>query len=233
MCQQNDIPADLPPDPPLPPRLVVGLGNPGVGYHGNRHNIGFMVLDELAARLGRTFNGAEKVYQVAAPGPKSGEEPGDGSCDGSCDGPGDLVLLKPLTFMNLSGEAVMAWLEKAGQTPCPERILVVCDDLALPLGTIRLRAKGSSGGQNGLASILEHLETEGIARLRLGVDGTEGELRPEDWPDYVLSDFAPEEQALARALVKAGAEAVLGWAADGVERTASRRNGPVRLLEEE
>lgn len=224
MCEQKPASEDLvtgsgpqgtpvEPAPDLPPRLVVGLGNPGDRYAGNRHNIGFMVLDLLAGRLGRGFVERGAGYLSTA-------------TTGRDD---DLVLLKPLTYMNLSGEAVAAWLAEHGHRGHPERILVVCDDLALPLGTVRLRGKGSSGGQNGLASIIEHLQSEGFARLRLGVDGTEGSLQPEDWPDYVLADFEPGERDLAHALVQAGAEAVLGWAEDGVERTASRCNGPLDL----
>ena len=206
-------PEETPQREPLPPCLVVGLGNPGARYRQHRHNIGFMVLDHLADRLNLEFLEQERAYTAAA-GNVADEA---------------LVLLKPLTYMNLSGEAVAAWLEKHGHAAHPERILVVCDDLALPLGTVRLRGKGSSGGQNGLASVIDHLQTEGFPRLRLGIDASEGSLEPEAWPEYVLADFPAEEQAVAEALVRAGAAAVLSWVENGLERTASRCNGPVSL----
>jgi PTH1 family peptidyl-tRNA hydrolase len=195
------------------PHLVVGLGNPGPRYLGNRHNLGFRVVEGVAAELGAGFQAESPRYLAAD----------------ATGGPRPCVLIKPLTYMNLSGEAVTAWRD--AQNPDllldPSRLLVVGDDLALPLGSLRLRGKGSSGGQNGLASIIESLGTEAFARLRLGIDGTEGALMPEQWADYVLEDFAPEEQETAALLVERGVQAVLGWLEMGAERAASRFNGRV------
>jgi PTH1 family peptidyl-tRNA hydrolase len=213
MCEQQDnlLPEDQ--DGAPQPLLVVGLGNPGSRYEGNRHNIGFMVLDRLAQQLGREFTVDHQHYRAT-------EIPELDS---------EAVLMKPLTYMNLSGEAVAAWLQTVERDFDPRRMLVVCDDLALPLGTVRLRGKGSSGGQNGLGSIIEVLQTESFPRLRLGVDGTDGELEPENWPDYVLSDFSAEEVPLAQALVEAGAGTVRCWLEHGLERAASTCNGRISL----
>jgi PTH1 family peptidyl-tRNA hydrolase len=223
------------------PRLIVGLGNPGPRYAGNRHNIGFMVVEELARRRGLVFGPAEPSYRAA----------GD-------DG---LVLLQPLTYMNRSGGAVRAWSRDAGwpvtgapvepagtseagpgaetpasscvpePAPSPEaadqppavRPLVVCDDLALPLGAVRLRARGSSGGQNGLASILEELGGEEVPRLRLGV-APEGGVDPADWADYVLEDFGPGERDAVTELVAYACDTLDRWLEDGLEAAASRGN---------
>jgi PTH1 family peptidyl-tRNA hydrolase len=192
------------------PRLIIGLGNPGAKYRENRHNLGFKVAEALAAELGLAFAGGQDRYLATSPDT-------------------DPVLLKPLTYMNLSGQAVAGWLaaNNPGQDADPSRILVVCDDLALPLGTMRLRGKGSSGGQNGLASVIEELGSESFPRLRLGIDGTEGQLQPEQWPDYVLADFEAREKETADLLVERAVQAVRCWLESGVERAASRYNGSV------
>ncbi len=193
------------------PRLVVGLGNPGPRYSGNRHNVGFRVVEKVAGLLKMDLVPEDPRYQAT---PWTGD-------------PSVCVLLKPLTYMNLSGEAVAAWLQRHELEPVLRRILVVCDDLALPLGTLRLRGKGSSGGQNGLASVIQHLAGEDFPRLRLGIDGTEGELQPDQWSDYVLSDFPPGETGPAADMVDRAAQAVLCWLEEGPERAASRFNGPL------
>ncbi len=192
------------------PRLVVGLGNPGPRYAPTRHNLGFRVVQKLAEHLKLKFSEQDRTF-LATP---------------MATGPDPWVLMQPQTYMNLSGEAVSAWLDRHGVEPDLSRILVVCDDLALPLGHLRLRGQGSSGGQNGLLSIIEHLESTGFARLRLGIDGTEGTLLPEDWADYVLEPFPEGERDSAESLVTRAVEAVLGWGQDGPSITASRCNGP-------
>ncbi|RKZ15179.1 aminoacyl-tRNA hydrolase [bacterium] len=197
-------------------RLIVGLGNPGRGYADHRHNVGFMVLDELAHRRRMSFAVADPAWAEAT------------------DDRAGLVLLKPLTFMNLSGEAVAAWREgrlppDAGTAlvvlPLP---LVVCDDLALPLGSVRLRAGGSSGGQNGLASIIDHLGDGDFPRLRLGIAPLEHEVDPADWPDFVLSPFTAAEGDEARDMVIHAADALEFWLAEGLDATVSRFNRRVR-----
>jgi PTH1 family peptidyl-tRNA hydrolase len=191
------------------PRLIIGLGNPGERYQANRHNLGFQVVEAVAGRMGLSFVQEDARY-LATP---AGYEPD------SC------VMLKPLTYMNLSGEAVTAWLDRHDLEPVPGRVLVICDDLALPLGTLRLRGKGSSGGQNGLASIIEHLDSDRICRLRLGIDGTEGQIEPEQWPDYVLADFTAGEKEAAGEMVDRAVLAVICWLEEGLEKAASRFNG--------
>jgi PTH1 family peptidyl-tRNA hydrolase len=163
-------------------RLVAGLGNPGREYQRTRHNVGFMVLDRLAAdaQLPWEFSSKWNAGWTKA----------------------DAILVKPATFMNRSGEAVAAI---AGfYKIAPEEILVVLDDFALPLGRLRLRQQGSSGGHNGLESVLEHLGTESIARLRVGIGGAP----VEGATDYVLGRFFEEEQTLLDATIRRAAEAV-------------------------
>jgi PTH1 family peptidyl-tRNA hydrolase len=195
--------------------FIVGLGNPGAGYREHRHNVGFMVVEELARRRGLRFAEPDRRWAEAA-------DPLDG-----------LVLLKPLTYMNLSGEAVAAWGARRhpdGSAPVP---LVVCDDLALPLGSLRLRARGSSGGQNGLASIIAVSATEDIPRLRLGVAPLAAAVDPADWADFVLQPFAAGERTAAAAMVRAAADALETWLAEGLEAAVARHNRRVRRPEPE
>lgn len=193
--------------------LVVGLGNPGNRYQNNRHNLGFWVVEALARRWKLTFHRDHEKYEAATK---------------DVDSSGGLVLLKPLTYMNLSGEALAAWAEVNDLDLDPAQILVICDDLALPLGNLRLRAKGSSGGQNGLGSVIEHLDSEDFARLRLGIDGTDEELDPAHWPDYVLADFPEDEMAEAKSMVDRAVQAVECWLEEGPQVAASRHNGPAK-----
>ena len=153
-------------------KLVVGLGNPGRRYEGTRHNVGYAVLAELARRHG-----------TSAPKGKFHGEVVEAELGGQ-----KVVLLSPTTFMNLSGISVQ---EAVGfyKLPC-EDLLVFCDDLNLPVGKLRFRAKGSSGGQKGLDDIIGRLGTEEFARLRVGI-GTAPENW--DWADYVLSKFTADE----------------------------------------
>ncbi|PID78875.1 aminoacyl-tRNA hydrolase [bacterium DOLZORAL124_64_63] len=217
-------------------KLIVGLGNPGRRYQDNRHNIGFLVVDELLRRRGLNLGEDRREYLATA----------------EAFGPRQPVLLKPLTYMNLSGEAVAAWAERAGEHvsgavwpppvaeppagdplqpvsdpdpgPEPFRPLVICDDLALPLGAVRLRGKGSSGGQNGVQSVIEHIGGEIFPRLRLGIAPPGETVPPALWPDYVLADFAPEEHAIVAEVVGHAADAVEFWLEQGTEATGSRFN---------
>lgn len=151
-------------------RLLVGLGNPGREYVETRHNVGFMIADRLAAKGGADFR-VEKSWQAIIARV------------------GDLHLCKPLTYMNLSGIAVRVVSDF--YKIAPAQILVVLDDMALPLGRLRLRAEGSAGGHNGLASILEHLGTLAVPRLRIGI----GPAQPGAATDHVLGRFVLEEKA--------------------------------------
>jgi PTH1 family peptidyl-tRNA hydrolase len=183
-------------------KIVVGLGNPGKQYGATRHNVGWMVLDRLAERAGWT--GRTRARDAAA------------TVYGRYNGL-DLMLVKPTTFMNLSGVAVRKVL--ARQRAPLDDLLVVVDDFALPLGRLRLREKGSAGGHNGLRSIIGELGSQDFARLRVGI-GEPGR----DATDHVLSRFRPDEKQLVEQVVDAAADAVEDWARDGAARAANRWN---------
>ena len=170
-------------DPSLRIRCVAGLGNPGPEYTGTRHNIGFMVIDELAAQLGLAW---EKSTRWDALTSKQV----------------DLVLAKPLSFMNRSGYPLVAIAQSYKMAP--SEILVVVDDLALPLGRIRIRAGGGTGGHNGLDSVIMQFGTEEIPRLRIGIGAapTAGSV------DYVLGRFFEEERALVNSAVERAVQAI-------------------------
>lgn len=172
-------------------KLVVGLGNPGPKYSGTRHNAGFAVVEELGRRWGvdaRTDARFNAVVGEARVGPEK------------------VVLVQPLTFMNLSGRSVQS-LVNFFKVP-PDEMVVVSDDVDIPLGAVRLRKRGSSGGQKGLRSIAEHLGTEDFPRVRVGIGA-----RPPGWQleDWVLSRIQPDEQAEFKASVTAAADAVELW----------------------
>jgi peptidyl-tRNA hydrolase, PTH1 family len=176
-------------------KLVAGLGNPGAPYRETRHNVGFAVLDLVAERHQATF-GAAPADALEARW-RIGDEV--------------VLLVKPLTFMNLSGEAVGA-LCRYYRVDVAD-VLVVCDDVNLPLGRLRARAAGTEGGHNGLRSIAQHLGTTEYARLRIGV-GRGDERR--DLADHVLSRFEPEEQTEIREALVRSAEAVEDWVGRGL-----------------
>ncbi|MBA3609063.1 MAG: aminoacyl-tRNA hydrolase [Chthoniobacterales bacterium] len=163
-------------------RLIAGLGNPGREYQRTRHNIGFMVLDRLAADARLSWDFSAKWNAGWA---KS-----------------DVIMVKPATFMNRSGEAVAA-IANFYKIAAAE-VLVVLDDLALPLGRLRVRSQGSSGGHNGLESVIEHFGTEAIPRLRVGI----GAAPSHGAVDYVLGRFFEEEQPVLDATIKRAGEAV-------------------------
>jgi PTH1 family peptidyl-tRNA hydrolase len=197
-------------------RIVLGIGNPGPEYEDTRHNVGFAVLDLLAQRLGLTFQRLERRAD-------DGSQLFSGKvkarvCEGRRKGR-SFLLVKPLTYVNLSGEVAAPLMRHAGLTT--ESLFVVVDDLNLPLGRIRIRPSGSAGGHNGLKSIQERLGSDAYPRLRLGIgqlgapgSGPEG-MQSADWPDFVLAPFLPEErEVLGRVLGRAAdcAEAWLGGA---------------------
>ena len=183
-------------------KLVVGLGNPGSQYAGTRHNVGWMVLDRLADRAGRSGRGrqrdASESIQVRYKGM-------------------DLTLAKPLTYMNDSGVAVRKLLARE-RVPLAE-LLIVTDDFSLPFGKLRFREGGTHGGHNGLRSVIDELGTEKIARLRVGIgEPGRGAI------DHVLSTFAVDEKARLPILLDASADAVEAWARDGTSKAANRWN---------
>ncbi len=180
-------------------KIIVGLGNPGARYARSRHNIGFMVLDALA----REASGAWSVYLVSR------------TCRiemGGCQ----VLLAQPLAYMNRSGEAVQTLLSSLQRNP--QDLLLVVDDLNLPFGRIRIRERGSSGGHHGLDSILAALNTDEIARVRIGIGE---EQMPEDKADFVLADFPPERQAELDTLISKAGNAVKSILSDGIPQTMS------------
>ncbi|MEX1049453.1 MAG: aminoacyl-tRNA hydrolase [Akkermansiaceae bacterium] len=186
--------------------LIVGLGNPGRQYEDTRHNVGFMVLDRLAADAGVAFKSVPKWQSHLAKLPGS-----------------DTLLLKPQTFMNLSGRAIQQilsfykWL--------PEQMLVIYDDVALPLGTLRFREKGSAGGHNGIKSILQHLGNDAFPRLKLGIGGS----HPGEMVGHVLGKFSPDERPPLENMLATAADAVQLAFSQGIAAAANRyhtRNNP-------
>jgi PTH1 family peptidyl-tRNA hydrolase len=185
-------------------KLVVGLGNPGTKYQGTRHNIGFELVDRLArggssSSFSRKFDGLAAEIEIDYR---------------------RVMLLKPETFMNLSGRCV-GQAVRFLKLPLAE-ILVVCDDLSLPLGKLRLRPGGSDGGQKGLRDITSHLGSDQFPRLRIGI----GDHEQTDAADYVLSRFrASERPAIDDALILAS-QAVAVWVTQGLDDAMNRFNGP-------
>ena len=185
--------------------LIVGLGNPGEKYERTRHNVGFLVVDALAERLGvpvQKLKHRALTNTVRLAGQKA-------------------LLMKPVTFMNLSGEAV-GDAARFYKLP-PERVLVISDDTALPLGKLRLRKGGSAGGHNGLKSIIQHLGTDQFPRVKIGV----GEKPHPDYDmaDWVLSKFAGEDLKTITEAVKRAADAVECVVKDGPDKAMNQFNG--------
>ncbi|MCU0511662.1 MAG: aminoacyl-tRNA hydrolase [Anaerolineae bacterium] len=184
--------------------LIVGLGNPGREYEKTRHNVGFMVIDALSARAGA---GGEKKGRKASVQ--------DATLAGK-----SVLLAKPLTYMNLSGEAVRALLDFY-KIPL-ERFIVVHDDLDLPPGTLRLRRDGSAGGQNGIRSIIQQVGTQNFARVRFGIGRPPGRQPARD---YVLQPFSGDEAILAQEVIATAAAALETWLTAGMEAAMTRYNG--------
>jgi len=186
-------------------KLVVGLGNPGRQYERTRHNVGFMVLDEMARRRGLEFSSGQSDSWTA-------KLRGEGGAPVA-------VLAKPSTFMNLSGQAVSG-LRGFYKIEVPE-ILIVADDVNLPLGRLRARARGSEGGHNGLRSVAEQLGTLEYPRLRIGVG--RGDTR-RDLADHVLGGFDPDEWVEINRVVERAADAADVFIADGIEKVMNTYN---------
>jgi peptidyl-tRNA hydrolase, PTH1 family len=183
-------------------KIIAGLGNPGERYAATRHNLGFRVADGIAEKLNASFD-REKQKGLLAQGAWRGER---------------VTLIKPQTFMNLSGECVGPLTRNLDSF---ENLLVIVDDVALTLGRVRLRPGGSAGGHNGLKSIIERCGTNVFHRLRLGVgmDRRDGDLA-----DYVLAKFHPDEFQAVNAMIERAVEAALCWAAEGMNAAMDRYN---------
>jgi PTH1 family peptidyl-tRNA hydrolase len=183
--------------------MIVGLGNPGARYAHNRHNVGFHVVDRLAAEAGLRFD-ERQSHALMARGMVEGMR---------------VALVKPQTYMNLSGKAVGP-LVRFYKIPL-EHLLVICDDMDLPLGQLRLRLKGGSGGHRGLASVIEHLGSQEFPRLRIGIGRPAGTITPEA---YVLQDFDPTQQAVMEQVYPRAVEAIRTVLREGFQMAMNRFN---------
>jgi len=191
--------------------LIAGLGNIGDEYRNTRHNVGFMVLDAAAAASGISFKDS-RYGSVATMRHRNAE----------------LILLKPSTLMNRSGNAVRYWMQK--EKILPENLLVITDDIAIPTGSMRLRAGGGAGGHNGLASISEVLGTDQYARLRIGIGN--------DFPrggqvNYVLGEWSPGEIAVLRKRLPLAVEFLMSFAVAGCELTMTAFNKRGKNLDDD
>jgi PTH1 family peptidyl-tRNA hydrolase len=187
--------------------LVAGLGNPGREYANNRHNVGFMLVDHLAARLGVQFSRVQHKALVTD----------------SRYGGHKIILVKPQTYMNESGQSI-ASLVRFYKVPL-ENLLVVYDEMDIPLGAIRIRPKGGTGGHRGMRSIIQQLgNQQGFPRIRLGLGRPPGRLPP---PAYLLQDFSTQEKETLSIVLDNAVDAVLSFVADGLETAMNLYNGPV------
>jgi len=184
-------------------RLIIGLGNPGPEYEGTRHNVGFAVVDRIAQKTGATLHQEKGPvlfgwarYRNCAFG-----------------------LAKPLTYMNRSGQAVRKLIQRHRLTP--QDILIIVDDIHLPPGTIRIRARGGAGGHNGLQDIIEALGTDDFPRLRIGI-GSNFERGKQ--AEYVLSPFTEEERPMMEQAIEIAAEAAITFACEGIREAMNRYN---------
>ena len=184
-------------------RLILGLGNPGERYRETRHNVGFRVVEELARRRGVRVRSTECASLV-------GED-------------STLTLALPQTYMNRSGYAARCLLERRGLQP--EDLLVVFDDVNLPLGRLRLRPGGSPGGHRGMESVLENLRSAEVPRLRLGVGPADQAVAGAELADYVLEPFDRAERESVETMIGRAADACECWLSDGAEAAMNRYNG--------
>lgn len=184
-------------------RLILGLGNPGPAYEATRHNVGFWVVDAVADRIGVDLGPSRAPAEVAW-GRWRGREVG---------------LAKPTTYMNRSGEAVRALTRLYGLTM--DDIVVVMDDINLPLGVLRLRQGGSAGGHNGIQDIIDHMGTAAFGRIRIGIGN---DFRRGRQADYVLSPFSEEDQSAIEATILQAADAALAVATAGMTRAMNQYN---------
>ena len=190
--------------------LIIGLGNPGREYRFTRHNVGFMQVDAVAEKLGVRFTRMESKALVTRANFQEQR----------------IILAKPQTFMNLSGQAVSALIKFYKISL--ENFLVVYDEVDLPLGSLRLRPKGGSAGHKGMKSIFERLGTQDFPRLRIGVDRPPGRMEA---GAHVLQDFSPSEQEIVRETLERGSEAILTFIGEGLDKAMNLFNGS--LIDEE
>jgi len=188
-------------------KLITGLGNPGNKYASTRHNAGFIALDNFALKLGIAFRPGRGDFYLAS-GKYKGEE---------------FFLLKPTTYMNNSGIAVVQFFENYFTLEADKDLLVVHDDFNIPLGTLRLRQKGSDGGHNGIASIMYHLNSDEFPRMRIGI-GCNDTLKKDEFVDFVLSDFLPNEIDTLNKLMPVFNECILSFLSEDIKITMNKFN---------
>ncbi len=183
--------------------MIVGLGNPGRKYENTRHNIGWLAIDVIARRYNLTYDETQfnAIFSRATIQERR------------------VLLVKPQTFMNLSGDAAQRIVSYYNVDT--EKILVVTDDMNIPFGKLRLRAKGSAGGQKGLAHIMNRLGTQEINRLRLGIDRPPGQMPASAW---VLKKFEDDDKIIAAQMANRAADAIETWLASGIEKTMTHHN---------
>ena len=186
--------------------LIIGLGNPGREYLNTRHNFGFMMIDRIAVRL--NARGMKVQSKAIVLNTRHDDK--------------KLILAKPQTFMNLSGQSVQG-LAHFYKIP-PENLMILSDDLDIPFGTIRIRASGGPGGQRGLGNILEKLGTKDIPRLRIGIGRPPGRMNPSA---YVLQKFSRDEEKEVSNILDRGADAVLTFVTNGLNKAMNEFNGSV------
>jgi len=191
---------------------IIGLGNPGYEYEWTRHNVGFKVVDEISEALQVELDAGRGNYLIGITEYHHKE----------------LALVKPLTYMNNSGHAVAELVERYSIRV--EDLLVVCDDFHLPLGRLRLRARGSDGGHNGLYSIIYHLQTDAFPRLRCGIGRPDLIGKSFHAADFVLSVFDKEEIPRVRNMIEDARDASLSFVAEGIVAAMDRWNAPRRNL---
>jgi peptidyl-tRNA hydrolase, PTH1 family len=188
-------------------KVIIGLGNPGRRYEQTRHNVGWWVLDHLA-----------DVWRI-----DGWRNDDDSTVAETRIGDTRVRLVKPQTFMNLSGAALRPYLRRFGWSAAKD-LLVIVDEVALPLGTYRLRSRGSAGGHNGLKSIEAALGNQDYARLRIGIQPTDANRQVGDLSDFVLDRFGAEEKAIVMDLMPKLADAVDIWLAEGIEKAMNLHN---------
>ncbi|GAB5441775.1 MAG: aminoacyl-tRNA hydrolase [Fuerstiella sp.] len=186
-------------------KLVIGLGNPGTQYAGTRHNVGFDVVAELARRFGA--DSPQLKYKA--------------ECQSVLIHSDKVLLIAPLTYMNRSGESV--WQFVRFYQPDMEDVVVICDDMNLPVGRLRWRPSGSAGGQKGLSDIIQRLGHQDVPRLRIGIGRPPGKTDVTSW---VLGRFRPEEKEAAELAVVRAADSVVHWVSDGIQSTMTEFNRP-------
>lgn len=192
--------------------LIAGLGNPGPQYRGTWHNLGYRAVEKLAAYFSLDFRPGKGQYLLA-------EKHYAGR---------DIILLKPTCYMNLSGLPILQVVEK--EDLFHENILIICDDINLPLGKLRLRAKGSDGGQKGLASVIYYLGTDDVPRLRLGISTAREDL---ELKDYVLSEIREKYILAVEDMLNRALDAALCFITEGLNQAMTRFNAPLAEVENE